>query len=154
MEFFLFLVPFVLIRLWFHKKSDYLIGLSSDIAAALELGILSSFSSILLIILLGLLVPYSLLDAMLQREVGTRMRFSLFHYVKQARSFWSSARELGLYRWITLSVCWCVASSTLVVFIPNISILPLVWGIVALSSLGFLWAKPLQCYHVLHPLSL
>ncbi len=157
MEFFLFWMPFALIRLRFSHKSSLGLGISSDIAAATQLCLLSSLSPALFFFLLAFFVPYSLFDALLQKASGTRMRFSLFHHLRQAKNFWGSAKELGIVHFMVISLGWSIASLAIAMKISP-TFPPTLLAVVALFFLlicGFLGMRNrIESYQTLNVLIL
>ncbi len=105
----LFLLPFLVLRICLSSRSSWKLGVISDILIALQLTIVSCISEYLGFFLLGLAVPYTLFDHLLYRSTGIRMRFSMFYYFAQVKSFWGSAKDLGVFWFLGGAVTWLVA---------------------------------------------
>jgi arylsulfatase A-like enzyme len=144
--FIIFLSSFLVVR-FFNRPSHWL-GVASDFLAAAQLCFLSSFSSYGFFICLGFAIPYALFDALIYKKLKLRMRFSFFHYFRKWRSFWDSAKELGLYFYLSFLVIWLIASVVLayklkVEFNAGLGIISV------LGLLLFLWQSPSQTLNFL-----
>jgi phosphoglycerol transferase MdoB-like AlkP superfamily enzyme len=106
LSFIIFFSSFLVVR--FFNRSDWKIGICSDLAASLQLAFFSSLSPFVFFFLLAFSIPYALFDAMIFKNLKLRMRFSFFHYFRQWKSFWDSAKDMGLYYYLAFTIFWLV----------------------------------------------
>jgi len=155
--FLIYITAFILVRQRLFSASWSFAAVTSDLIASIQLTILSSFSPYACLFFLGLAVPYSLLDGLIYRATGLRMRISLFHYLRQWKSFWESAKELGIHRFFLFFLIWLSLSGLFATLV--LSTMPSVTLGIALFGmslcLAVLWKVPTHLRHQrLHPLIL
>jgi len=86
------------------------------------------------------------------------MRVSLLYHVRQARSFWDSAKELGVIPFLVFTLAWWIASFLFVLKMPSFLLPPVAFigFIPVLLSIGIFLRKShsMQRYQILHPIVL
>lgn len=119
-----FLVPFLCIRVFFYKHvlRKKLLGAYFDVCAAAQLSWITALFPPLLPLWLTLSLSYFLLDALMQRKLHMRLHLASFHYIKEWKSLLASAKELGLFWFIAISLALPV------LFFPFFSNYPLVFS--------------------------
>jgi hypothetical protein len=156
-SFFIYISAFIVLRSWFCRGKWSFTSVISDILIAVQLASLGSLSSWARFFLLGSAIPYALLDRLLSRSVGLRMRLSLSPHIKQWRSFWESAKELGIKPFLGFFIIWLLFSVGFSIFVPFTDS-KLAAMTLFLASTGclvfFLNLSAHKCYEELHPLAL
>ncbi len=115
----LYCSSFLHFRQRYYRNSWSFSAIASDLLASLQLTILSCFNAYSCFLILGLTIPYLLLDGHVHRSVGLRMRFSMIHYLRWWKSFWESAKELGSIRFLSFSLLWVAFSGIFASFIGS-----------------------------------